>query len=103
MFGVFLFLYPFFETISGKVIEVRKDKIEDVTQQRHEYNLMNADAVRRIADHQAILVSANKNPAIINTTAYFQHGRYAKIPKRFGAANIAKTRGAGTIKRVPLQ
>jgi hypothetical protein len=61
----------FFETIAGKVIETRRDKIEDITAQRYEYNLLNSDAVRRITDHQAVLVSANKNPAIIETEPYF--------------------------------
>jgi hypothetical protein len=31
-----------------------RDKIEDVTQQRQEYNLLNADEVRRIGDTQAL-------------------------------------------------
>lgn len=92
----------FFEAISGKVIEVRRDKIEDVTQQRHEYNLLNADAIRRIGDSQALLVSANKNPAIIETTGYFQHRRYARIPKRFGIALLDGQQQRAAITRVPL-
>jgi len=93
----------FFEAIAGKVIEVRKDKIEDITQQRHEYNLLNADAIRRIQDHEALLVSANKNPAIIPTVGYFQNRSLAKIPKRYGAAYLSKANTNTTIKRVPLQ
>lgn len=93
----------FFQEIAGKVIEISRDKIEEVKQQRQEYNLLNADAVRRIDDHQAVLVSANKNPAIIETTPYFQHGRYGRVPKRFGVAAISKPNLKLKIERVPLK
>lgn len=92
----------FFEATAGKVIEVRRDKIEDITQQRHEYNLLPADAVRRLGDRQALLVSANKNPAIIETTPYFQNRKLCRIPKRYGSAHLGKSQGMGNIKRVPL-
>lgn len=91
----------FFETIAGKVIETRRDKLEDITQQRYEYNLLNADAVRRIADHQAVLVSANKNPAIIETEPYFASRRLARIPKRFGITRIPN-QVTSSVRRVPL-
>lgn len=92
----------FFQDISGKVIETSRNRIEELNEQRHEYNLLNADAVRRIADNQAVLVSSNKNPAIIETTAYFQHGRYGRVPKRFGPAHISRSSQTARIKRVPL-
>jgi type IV secretory pathway TraG/TraD family ATPase VirD4 len=92
----------FFQEVAGKVIEVSRNKLEELKEQRQEYNLLNADAVRRIEDHQAVLVSANKNPAIIETLPYFQHGRYGKVPKRFGMAHISgKTQAVQTV-RVPL-
>ena len=93
----------FFEAVAGKVIEVRKDKIEDITQQRHEYNLLPADAVRRLGDNQALVVSANKNPAIIKTSGYFENRRWARIPKRYGAAHLSTPAKLAKITRVPLQ
>lgn len=93
----------FFQEVAGKVIEVSRNKLEELKEQRQEYNLLNADAVRRIEDHQAVLVSANKNPAIIETLPYFQHGRYARVPKRFGSATIPKRSSRGTSVRVPLK
>ena len=93
----------FFQEVAGKVIEVSRNKLEELKEQRQEYNLLNADAVRRIEDHQAVLVSANKNPAIIETLPYFQHGRYARVPKRFGSAIIPKRSSRGTSVRVPLK
>ena len=58
--------------------------------------------VRRIGNHQAVMVSANKNPGILETRAYFEDRRLRKIPARFGSAFIPKTRESGRIKRVPL-
>ena len=92
----------FFEAIAGKVIEVRRDKIEDVTQQRHEYNLLPADAVRRLGDRQALLVSSNKNPAIIDTVPYFEHRRLSRIPKHYGGARLIRPGNTRKIRRVPL-
>lgn len=92
----------FFETISGKVIETRKDKIETITEQRFEYNLMNADAVRRLGDRQALVVSANRHPAIITATPYFEQRRLARIPDRYGGAHLDGIQAAGRIKKVPL-
>lgn len=92
----------FFEAIAGKVVDVRREKIEDVLQQRQEYNLLNADEVRRIGDTQAILVSANRHPALLETTPYFVHRNFSKIPSRFGAAKISGSAASGRVKRVEL-
>lgn len=92
----------FFEAVAGKVIEIRKDRLEEVKEQRQEFNLLNADQVRRIGDAQAVLVSANKNPAILETLPYFAHRRYAKIPARFGRAHVKGAAEHSRIKRVAL-
>ena len=92
----------FFEAIAGKVVDVRRDKIEDITQQRQEYNLLNADEVRRIGDTQAVLVSANRHPALLETTPYFAHRRYSKIPRRFGPARITGAVQTSRVKRISL-
>ncbi len=92
----------FFEAISGKVIETRRNTIEEITHQRHEYNLLNADAIRRIGNSEAVLVSANQNPGIIATMPYFQHGRFKRLPRRFGIAHIPAQSLATPIKRVTL-
>ena len=92
----------FFEEIAGRVIETRLNKIEDMSQQRQEFNLLNADAVRRIGDNQAVIVSANKNPGLIETRGYFEDRRLKKIPGRFGPAFIPKIQTSEQIKRVPL-
>ena len=92
----------FFEAIAGKVVDVRREKIEDIIQQRQEYNLLNADEVRRIGDTQAILVSVNRHPALLETTPYFVHRQYSKIPRRFGAARISGAAASSRVKRIGL-
>jgi len=92
----------FFEEIAGRVIETRLNKIEDMSQQRQEFNLLNADAVRRIGNNQAVIVSANKNPGLIETRGYFEDRRLKKIPGLFGPAFIPKIQTSEQIKRVPL-
>lgn len=93
----------FFEAVAGKVVETRRDKIEDETYQRHEFNLLNADEVRRITDSQAIMVSANQHPALLETLPYFAHRQYSKVPRRFGTARIRGSANTVRIKRIPLQ
>lgn len=92
----------FFEAVSGKVIETRRNTIEEIIEQRYEYNLLNADAIRRIGTSQAVLVSANQNPGIIETMPYFQHGRFKRIPNRYQLALIPQHGGRDAIKRVGL-
>lgn len=92
----------FFEAVAGRVVETRRDKIEDNTHQRHEFNLLNADEVRRIGDTQAILVSANRHPALIETMPYFHNRTYAKVGRRYGAARPKGLTSNGPVKRIPL-
>ncbi|MGB1265721.1 MAG: type IV secretory system conjugative DNA transfer family protein [Nereida ignava] len=93
----------FFEAVGGKVVETRRDKIENEQYQRHEFNLLNADEVRRIGDTQAIMVSANQHPALLETVPYFVNRNYAKIPRRYGIARISGTANNARIKTVSIQ
>lgn len=92
----------FFQDISGKVIETRREKVEHILEQRHEYNLLNADAVRRISDSQALLISSNRNPALLETTPYFKNARYASVGKRYGAAQLEAVAQSRPLRRVSL-
>lgn len=93
----------FFQAIGGKVVEEGKNRPEHIISQRREYNLLNADAVRRISNTQAVMVSTNKNPAVLETLPYFAHRRYARIPKRFGAAHLGSRQASRNISKVPLK
>ena len=58
-------------------------------QQHTEYNLLNADEVRRIEKSQAILLSSNQNPALLETLGYFENRQMRGVAKRYGQARIA--------------
>jgi type IV secretory pathway TraG/TraD family ATPase VirD4 len=92
----------YFQDVAGRVIEIQKNRFDETKEERHEYNLLNADAVRRIGDTEAIIISANKNPAILQTPPYFSHRRFARIPKRYGQAHIERPKSGKSIKKVPL-
>lgn len=93
----------FFQAIAGKVVVEGRNRPEHIMEQRKEHNLLNADAVRRLGDTQAIMVSTNKNPAVLDTLPYFAHSRYSRIPRRFGAARLTAHHGQAKTARVPLK
>lgn len=93
----------FFQAIGGKVVEEGKNRPEHIMTQRKEYNLLNADVVRRITETQAVMVATNKNPAVLETVPYFAHHRFARIPRRFGAARLDSRQTAPRVSRVPLK
>ncbi len=63
----------FFENIIGKVRERQRKEIDDTTDQYREYNLMNASEIRTIQSDQALVVSSNRQPVLLNTKAYFEN------------------------------
>lgn len=72
----------FFETIIGKVRERQRPKLTSPVVERYqEYNLVNANEVRTIANDEAILVSANREPAKLKTKGYFQVRKFSSKTK----------------------
>lgn len=92
----------FFEEIAGRVVEVQKNRLDEHKEERHEYNLLNADAVRRIGASQAIMVSANQNPALLETVPYFANPSLRRVPARYGAARLEGGEMPALPKKVPL-
>lgn len=93
----------FFEQVSGKVIEHTEAEEQDGQSQHHEYNLLNADAVRRLGENEALLVSSNRYPAIIRTKPYFAGRRF--LAARKTALHIVREQASSTseqIRRVPI-
>lgn len=91
----------FFESVSGRVVEKQKNRVEDFREYRTEYSLLDAGTVRTLADDQAVFVAANQHPAILSTQPYFANRRLAKFPSRYGQAVISQT-ARQDVKRVPL-
>lgn len=60
----------------GKVVTEKKGSGGKI---RQENNLMNADQIRQMSEDQALCVSANKEPIILNTTPAYQDRRLKQI------------------------
>ncbi len=71
--------------------------------QHHEYNLLNADAVRRLSQDEALLVSGNRYPAILKTRPYFL-GRRFRAARKMGASahSTPEASKPEEIQRVPI-
>lgn len=73
----------FFEKIMGKVrITQLPNNLENFTEQYREENLMNSAEVRTLSEEEAVIVSSNRQPVKLKTTAYFQHSRYRRLARK---------------------
>jgi type IV secretory pathway TraG/TraD family ATPase VirD4 len=55
---------------------------------RNEFNLLNADEIRTLPDNQAILLTGNKNPILLDVLPYFKNSKF-KHKHELGEAFIA--------------
>lgn len=69
----------YFSRISGRV---RERQIKDLTEMHQEsyqeYNLLNPNEVRTMNDHEALLISKNRQPVRLEVTPYFQNRLFRK-------------------------
>ena len=82
----------FFERVAGKVRErQRHDFDEPHRESQQDYNLMNADEVRRIAENKTLIVSGNRQPVLLDARPYFDVSEMIKKTKMtpFRPANTA--------------
>jgi type IV secretory pathway TraG/TraD family ATPase VirD4 len=77
----------FFERKIGKVRERQKEDITNITDHYKEYNLINANEIRTIADDKGLLISSNNNPVLFKSKGYYEIRKYLKMSK-FGSVNI---------------
>jgi type IV secretion system protein VirD4 len=84
----------FFERVSGKVRERQREDLSKIVDQYREYSLINAGEVRTLTDTQALLVSTNRFPAIIETVPYFKNGQFTRAA-RYGEAAMPERTGWG--------
>lgn len=54
---------------------------------RQEFNLLNADEIRTLPEHQAFFIMSNKKPMLINTEPYYANRKYKNVYK-LGTASI---------------
>lgn len=71
----------FFEQLCGKVRErQRKDLFATNPQDTYrEFNLLNANEIRTLKQHETVAVFSNRDPCLISTLAYFQSRRFRKM------------------------
>jgi type IV secretory pathway TraG/TraD family ATPase VirD4 len=91
----------FFETIIGRVRERTRKSWDDVEEKYTEYNLLNANEVRTIGSHQALMVSANRNPVLLDVLPHYANPRLAAAIRR-GAFPVPAQPGNDALARVPL-
>ena len=92
----------FFERRAGKVVERQRNKFDELTEQRHEYNLLNADEVSRIGEMEALILSSNQQPAKIEAIPFYLSPRFRRVQQRYGAASMRGSGGIAAVKKVPL-
>jgi type IV secretory pathway TraG/TraD family ATPase VirD4 len=71
----------FAESIGKRVISQREN-FTKVVQQYNEIDLLPADQLRTLNSNQALYITGNKQPAIIEYVNFFNHPRYARLAKK---------------------
>lgn len=74
--GSDLITTDYFQNMAGIVRERQKKKLTDTTDTYREYKLLNSDEIRRMGEHQALFVTKNQNPAILNIKPFFVNSTY---------------------------
>ncbi|MDR1988229.1 MAG: type IV secretory system conjugative DNA transfer family protein [Candidatus Peribacteria bacterium] len=77
------------ERMLGRVIRQESyhtDRNETITN-RNEFNLLNADEIRTLQDNQALLLTGNKSPILLDILPYFKNSKFKSKPN-FGEAHI---------------
>ncbi len=82
----------FFEVIIGKVRERQSRDFLDHIDEYRDYALIHANEVRTIKDNQVLIVSANRNPVLLDVTPWYENGRFKKMVAK-GSILPAVTQG----------
>ena len=68
--------------IIGKRVISQRNNFTDVVEQYSEIDLLASEQMRTMADNQAVFISKNRHPIIIECLSYFNNGKYARLTKR---------------------
>lgn len=71
----------YFSRLAGRVRERQTRDEEKELEDYREYNLLNADDIRRMQDDEALVISKNRQPVKLNITPYFKNRRFLKASK----------------------
>jgi type IV secretory pathway TraG/TraD family ATPase VirD4 len=77
------------ERMLGRVIrqETYHTERNETMTSRNEFNLLNADEIRTLADNQAIFLTGNKSPILLDVLPYFKNSKF-KNKHKLGEAYI---------------
>ena len=92
----------FFEGIIGRVRERTRKTWDDHQQKYTEYNLLNANEIRTIGGNQALIVSSNRNPVLLNVLPHFGNLKLKGALRR-GAYELPAQQGNDELAWVPLR
>lgn len=68
----------YFSKISGRVRVKQRKNLTDPHETYQEYNLLNSNEIRTMDDHEALLISKNRQPIKLTVTPYFQNRKFRK-------------------------
>lgn len=93
--GSDLITTDYFQNIVGTVRERQKKNLTDTSDTYREYKLLNSDEIRRMDERQALFVTRNQNPVILDIKPYFENSKYLtriKLGQKFLHRSRGRTR-----------
>lgn len=71
-----------YSKIMGKRVIIQRNNFTDIVDQYKELELLAPDQLRTMNDNQAVFISKNKHPTIIECVPFFNNRKYAGLTKR---------------------
>ncbi|MGL1959450.1 MAG: type IV secretory system conjugative DNA transfer family protein [Colwellia sp.] len=71
-----------YSAIIGERVVTYREKFTDIVDKYSKQTLMSADQLRTMEDNQAMFISRNKYPTIIETVAYYNNRRFSRLTRK---------------------
>lgn len=62
--------------IIGKMLLIQRNNLTDIEKHYHELTLLTPDQIRTLSNNQAVFLSKNRHPIIVNITPYYDNNTY---------------------------
>jgi type IV secretory pathway TraG/TraD family ATPase VirD4 len=62
--------------IIGKRLLIERNHLSDVEKHYHELTLLTPDQIRTLGSQQAVFLSKNRHPILVNITPYYEHSAH---------------------------
>jgi len=80
-----------YSKIIGKRVIMQRNNFTDIVEQYTELELLASDQMRTMNDNQAVFVSSNKHPTIVECVPFFSSRKYAGLTRRAPALCSAQS------------